>query len=150
MRVTAAKFKAQDCLSCVSEGILESTRFIYALVDPRKPRAVRYVGCASQIARRLRQHLFEARFPTDTSFYKNPQKFRFLLHLLCDGRLPEMLLLEAVPAGGRHLEREKRWIRRFRSRGADLTNFERPLPPPGRERLDPNLGAVNFFRRGNG
>jgi hypothetical protein len=120
-----------------------ATKFVYALVDPREPRAVRYVGCGAVPARRLQQHVWDARFPTASS---NCRKVLFIQQMLCEGVIPGMVILEAVPAQ-RWVARERHWIELFRARGSDLTNFERPSPTCSYEKADSNPGAVNFFRR---
>lgn len=104
---------------------MDAQRFVYALVDPREPAEVRYVGCTLNVPRRLYQHQWEAMAPDD---HRNPYKRRWLRGLLLLGIQPVALVLETVAPGDDYLACEQHWIEVHRTPA--LTNFERPLPPP--------------------
>jgi hypothetical protein len=96
-------------------------RFIYAMVDPREPRKVRYIGCTLDLRHRLKGHLWDTLHPHDLM---NIPHFFFVLYCLLDGFDPEMVVLDVVPPGKYWPPVERRWIERFRARGSDLTNIE--------------------------
>lgn len=91
---------------------------VYALVDPREPERVRYVGSSQHMAKRLADH---ANSLTGKADAERKQWVRSMRESGCS---PVMVLLEEVGAGKASFEMhlvERNWIERFRSLGqADL------------------------------
>ena len=85
--------------------------FIYALGDPRTG-AVRYIGKATSISRRLKAHRNEKR---DT------RKCRWLAALARESMTPQITILEDVP-GDQWQNAEIQWIAHFKEQGCDLCN----------------------------
>lgn len=102
--------------------------FIYALVDPREPKKIRYVGRTDDPIYRLKQHLYETRYPVEGR--TNVAKFFFILYCLLDGVEPKLIILETVRKGRIPPMRERHWIKVHSS--AELTNFQPPPPAPAR------------------
>lgn len=89
------------------------TTFIYALVDPFTD-AVRYVGKADDVQRRLRGHINEAKRG------KRDHKNRWIASLLSRDARPQVRILESC--GDNWKERETWWITELRAVGCGLTN----------------------------
>jgi hypothetical protein len=87
---------------------------IYALCDPRTG-TIRYVGKASDPARRYRRHLKDGRDG------KTDHKSRWIASLLGAGVAPRLLVLE-VCVEAIWKVRECHWIATLRAAGCDLTN----------------------------
>lgn len=112
---------------------------IYLLRDPRDNQ-VRYVGCASNVARRYYAHLSEGRRAG-----LDPQPWRsdknvWLAGLLAAGLRPEVFIVRHVPGNGRGpggwgRRVEERWIRKLRSHGVPLLNMN--PGPNGRRKVKP-------------
>ena len=85
--------------------------YIYALSDPRD-HAIRYIGKAEDPHRRIRAHLTEK---------ADRRKNRWILVLKRLSLVPELHVLEVV-ADSEWKAAERKWIKYWRSLGADLTN----------------------------
>lgn len=88
--------------------------FIYALLDPRAPDAIRYVGFAVNMSKRLSVHMAEAKVERN-------HRARWIQKLVREGVRPEMRQLEECAAGS-EAEREIYWIAAMRAAGHNLTN----------------------------
>ena len=99
--------------------MLKETRdyAVYALVDPRN-REVRYVGCC--LSKRLNKRFGQHKCPDEE--VSNHKKATWVRSLLRVGMKPELVLLEIVVAVNWE-ERERHWIRLYRTRGHRLTNL---------------------------
>jgi hypothetical protein len=86
---------------------------VYALIDPRD-QLVRYVGWAYNPTRRLQDHLDEAR-------RKETHKAQWIRQLIEFGLKPSVVVLET--GTGVWGDAERRWIAKFVTDGADLTNI---------------------------
>jgi len=88
---------------------------VYALRDPRfDPEKIRYVGFTTHLIQRYRSHL---RVEGSTA------KDRWIAELRAERLAPSMEILEKRRGpGAEGREAEKRWIRKFRSGGCQLTN----------------------------
>lgn len=85
---------------------------IYALCDP--DGAVRYVGAATDVERRFKQH---CRFGDNKG---TTHRNRWLCSLLVAGNKPSLLILEeGLPD---YHDAERRWIAHYKEAGADLVN----------------------------
>lgn len=91
---------------------------IYGLVDPRTDE-LRYIG---KTVRRPSHRLFTHQWLARTSKRKSHVQ-AWLANLLKDGREPEVVVIEIVPAGVDWVEAEQFWIAYFRMIGADLCNL---------------------------
>jgi hypothetical protein len=81
---------------------------IYALVDPREARRVRYVGCTRSLPRRMSEHRRRRGVCGANAWIETMAR---------DGVEPQPLILAHVT----ERRSERRWIIRFRERGmADL------------------------------
>lgn len=89
------------------------TWYIYSLIDPRTD-AVRYVGWAYDVHKRLRDHITKAR-------REHSHKASWLVGLAQEGWQPLCQVLES--GTGDWAEAERRWIAFYREQGADLTNL---------------------------
>jgi hypothetical protein len=89
--------------------------FIYALVDPRTPERIRYVGKANDTTARMKAHVYLAKCKAT-----NP-RLCWIQALLNAGIIPEVRVLEAVTAE-KWQSREQFWIAHFRAAGHRLTN----------------------------
>lgn len=88
---------------------------IYALLDPRTGE-VRYVGKTHQEpGKRLKEHLQNAKNGTEYSA-------RWIATIVACGLKPEQIVLQ-VGVGPGWGKSEKKWITRYRLRGARLTNL---------------------------
>lgn len=87
--------------------------YIYSLIDPRTS-AVRYVGWAFDVAKRVRDHISKAR-------KQHSHKASWLVQLENDGLQPLYQVLES--GTNEWAEAERRWIAYFREQGASLTNL---------------------------
>lgn len=91
---------------------------VYALVDPREPERVRYVGSSQHMAKRLVDHANSLTGKADA------ERKHWVRNMRESGCSPVMVLLEEVSAGKASFEMhlvERNWIERFRSLGqADL------------------------------
>lgn len=85
---------------------------IYALDDPRTGRT-RYVGWAYDVRKRLEAHIRRAR-------REKTHKANWLNFLAATGLKPALRILESGTESW--ADAERRWIARYRSDGADLTN----------------------------
>lgn len=92
--------------------------FIYALVDPREPEIVRYVGKAWNVEIRRRQHL------SATHLAANTYKDRWIKKLLRAGVEPQVIIIECV-LRAMWGDRERYWIAHYRRLGSRLTNSTR-------------------------
>jgi hypothetical protein len=94
-------------------------RIIYGLVDPVEPSVVRYVGQTTKapVARYL-GHLSEAT--------NGRRRSDWVVSLREQGRAPDMVLLEHVPAADSLDMRELWWIAEMKSRG--MADLNAPLP----------------------
>jgi hypothetical protein len=89
-------------------------RTVYALVDPRDS-AVRYVGCCLRI--RIRRRLFKHYSPD-----YNRKLIAWVKSLKLLGLRPKQVLLESN-VGDNWEDRERHWIKYYRSLGASLVNL---------------------------
>jgi hypothetical protein len=87
---------------------------IYALIDPREPDAIRYVGKSYRPSRRLVEHLNQA------SRGEGTHKAAWIRSVLSAGVRPEVVELERV--GEDWQERERAWVGLLRASGHRLTN----------------------------
>lgn len=91
------------------------TWIVYVLRDPRD-RRIRYVGWTSKPqARRLREHVYDARRGLQC------HRAKWIRVLLALGLAPTIYVIERG-AGDAWQVRERHWIARCRSIGCDLTN----------------------------
>lgn len=90
--------------------------YIYALVDPREPLVIRYIGYTSNLEARFNSHCSEAR----RSNYKT-RKSSWIRSLQKEGINPVLEVLEIDPPEGWKLA-ERAWIRLLRLLGFPLTN----------------------------
>ena len=88
-------------------------RYIYALIDPRDD-AVRYVGCAGDIDKRLGEHM--------RSKSLGLPKYRWLAELKQCGLSPRLEILETVEGYLPTFAREEYWVKKLMGSGAPLTN----------------------------
>jgi len=103
---------------------MEKERFIYALVDPREPGIIRYVGCSERPWHRCQDHLSDSRRKPR---FGNAAKIAWLSGLLDAGVLPWIVILERVKPGQNWVRREEYWIVCYRT--PELTNFARLIAP---------------------
>lgn len=90
--------------------------FIYALIDPRPGKGVRYVGKTTTTpARRLRQHRWWALRT------RRSDMARWICALDVEGLTPQLHVLE-VCRSDQDSEAERHWIRCMRRAGCDLIN----------------------------
>lgn len=92
--------------------------FIYALVDPRTPNKIRYVGMAMQ-AQRPHNHVNIAKKGVKTRVYD------WIRSLLAEGYTPVIAILEECPTDASRKNvgaRECYYIEHLRSEGHQLTN----------------------------
>jgi hypothetical protein len=94
-------------------GVAPAGTAIYSLADPREVRLTRYVGQTAQPARRLMQHLRNARLwlPDETPWWIEAPRLRPLYHWIRDlhsqeGRLPVMVVHAWVDT--QHAQRAER------------------------------------------
>jgi len=104
------------------EAMSENVRHyaIYALFDPLDPDAIRYIGYAHNVKKRLNRHLLRAVRSLDPT-----HKERWICKLIDEERLPSFRILEFLDCcrGDKLLaEREQYWIRHARENNHDLTN----------------------------
>lgn len=92
---------------------MAATVMIYALCDP-KTEAIRYIGKANNLQRRMACHKYEAMSTSNTTW-----KAKWLRSIGCK---PLVKVLEEVPFE-RWEEVERRWIAEARRAGAELTNY---------------------------
>ncbi len=90
----------------------ESSRSIYALIDPRD-NTVCYIGCAIDIDERLRGHLQDR---------SNTPKCHWLADLRRNALLPDVEVLETGCSFSGAFNRESYWIQKMLRAGAPLTN----------------------------
>lgn len=91
--------------------------YIYVLKDPESG-AVRYVGVTTaRPARRFSGHLHHANVGRRNRLYI------WFRHVLRRGLMPQMHVIETIPAGPGWADAEQRWIKHFRAAGAVLTNM---------------------------
>ncbi len=90
----------------------ESSRSIYALIDPRDD-TVRYVGCAIDVDERLSGHIHDK---------SNTPKCLWLADLKQQGLLPRVEVLETGCSFSGAFNREAYWIQKMLRSGAPLTN----------------------------
>lgn len=98
---------------------------IYALLDPRSPAIIRYVGSTVRsLPSRLNQHIGEARAFLEQGDHARhrSEKTRWLSTLLEENIKPEIKVLEVVPHN-RAAERESYWL--YKSEGPALTNRQK-------------------------
>lgn len=88
-------------------------RYIYALIDPRN-NAVRYVGCAGDIDKRLQEHM--------RSKNLGLPKYQWLAELKQSGLSPRLEILETVEGYSPTFAREEYWVKRLIRSGEPLTN----------------------------
>lgn len=86
--------------------------YVYALVDPREPHAIRYVG---NTVARLNRHL------QHITCLNKSAKSEWLEQLREAGLFPQMITLETVPVL-KGPERERYWIEHYRKAGMALLN----------------------------
>lgn len=100
---------------------MPDTLFVYALCDPVTAE-VRYVGLTYNPAKRLGEHISEAKKIHEP--WHSAPKNRWLRSLIARGHKPKMVVLEEVPrAIG--LEAEQRWIKAYGEQiGGRLANCE--------------------------
>jgi hypothetical protein len=87
--------------------------FIYALCDPRNGQ-IRYIGKANNIGQRYATHLREK---------SKCHRSVWIQSLLAMGIKPELTIIENVEADATWQDRERFWIKHYRSLGYDLTNY---------------------------
>lgn len=91
---------------------------VYALVDPREPAVVRYVGSSRHMVKRLADHAYSV------SGKQDAERKTWVRELRKEGRTPVMVVLEELDAQKASFEMhyaERNWIERFRLIGqADL------------------------------
>lgn len=95
-----------DSRSCV---------YIYALVDPRSPDDIRYIGKSFDVNKRLKGHLSKDSLKTQS--HKN----NWIKSLLGGGVRPGIMEIESCPISGWE-QREIYWIDYYKSKGHRLTN----------------------------
>lgn len=100
---------------------------IYALLDPREPKHIRYVGHAFDTRRRLQQHIRSGALPASRS----TRKGRWIAAILSDHVRPQLIVLESDVHPDRVLNREDHWIRRLLRTGHNLTNTQPQGSRPG-------------------
>jgi DNA-binding XRE family transcriptional regulator len=88
-------------------------RYIYALIDPRND-AVRYVGCAGDISKRLQEHMRSKNLAAP--------KYQWLAELKQSGLSPKMEVLETVEGYSPTFTREEYWVKKLVRSGEPLTN----------------------------
>jgi hypothetical protein len=89
---------------------------VYALIDPREPETVRYVGLTVDPEQRLRQHIEVAKGSTWGAKTRIVAMGDWIVGLLAAGVLPELRILEVVDEAD--LDdgmRELHWIRAYDS-----------------------------------
>lgn len=91
--------------------------FIYSLADP-DTGAIRYIGKAGNVKRRLQRHLRESKKDT-----RSPKK-AWVKSLLCAGKRPVLEPLDNVPANEWEFW-EQYWISQCKAWGYSLTNSTR-------------------------
>ena len=103
-------------------------RHIYALIDPRT-NAVRYVGCAGDIPKRLQEHM--------RSKNLSLPKYQWLTELKQCGLSPQLEILETVEGYGPTFAREEYWIKKLMRSGEPLTNvlLTREIPLEQKKRV---------------
>lgn len=79
--------------------------YIYGLVDPLLPRAIRYIGKSNNPRKRLTRHVYDSKF-LSTKLYS------WIRGLINEGRRPLLIILEECNL---HIwqDRERFWIGRF-------------------------------------
>lgn len=102
-------------------------RQVYALIDPRRPTVIRYVGCSHRLPERVCEHVWEARRGVRRFRMTEAtvRKVEWILSLLDEGLLPGFVILETVLAGENWRRREDYWIDHFMA--PEL--FNTPLRP---------------------
>ena len=88
-------------------------RYIYALIDPRN-NAVRYIGCAGDIKKRLQEHM--------RSKNLGLPKYQWLAELKQRGLSPKLEILETVDGYCATFAREEYWVKKLLRSGEPLTN----------------------------
>jgi hypothetical protein len=91
---------------------------VYALLDPREPVQIRYVGYTFDTRQRLQQHISDASVAPN----RGTRKTRWIASLLAEGVHPKLVVLEADVPPDLSLAREAYWITRSLRAGHDLTN----------------------------
>lgn len=94
----------------------DAPALIYALVDPRQPEHIRYVGKTCNMKVRMPLHLRLAKTKATN------RRLCWIQSVLNAGERPQVLILETVAAGARWQEREIFWIAKARLEGHELTN----------------------------
>jgi hypothetical protein len=89
---------------------------IYGLVDPREPGKVMYVGKSSEPEERLRAHIIAAQ-------HGLTRKDFWIRKLQAEGIEPAFQILESVSFSMNWTDREKHWIKLWRSRNTALLNI---------------------------
>jgi hypothetical protein len=87
---------------------------VYALRDPRSLQ-VRYVGCARDVAERLKTHVYN-------STREETRKARWIRELSAEGLRPIPEPLESGSGDDSWGDRERHWIAHFRATGHDILN----------------------------
>lgn len=92
-----------------------STAYIYALSDSRKPDRIRYIGKSERnVIARLKQHVRDK--------FANYAKSKWIERISHDGATVRLIIIEEC-AKAEASGREKYWISHFRTEGADLLNL---------------------------
>ena len=111
--------------------VLAYRRCVYALLDPRQPEHVMYVGKTTQCAlTRLDGHIWDAqqgRVQTPCC--------RWIASLLSFAILPSIAVLEVVPPGEDLEGTEQEWIRRYKRLGQAALNRQMRLRAQFEEEL---------------
>jgi hypothetical protein len=95
-------------------------RCVYALIDPRTPDVVAYVGMTTEHPLvRLEGHLREARSIGRPAL---PRRTVWLRELVAAGVFPTLAVLEVVPEDERLDDAEQEWIRFYVLRGEAAQN----------------------------
>lgn len=95
--------------------------YVYALVDPRKPEAYRYIGCTKNLQARLSGHIRTA----EKAPWDSPRKAAWIMALDRAGIKPSIITLQEVrgsrPRAAKH---ERQWIDFALQQGHPLLNTD--------------------------
>ena len=100
----------RPALELVLANFREEAAILYALVDPARPRTIRYVGITRDPEMRARKH---AR-PSQAA---NPRMFAWVSSLSAAGQSPQLIVLASFPDLAMAHAAEWRTIQRFARRG---------------------------------
>lgn len=120
-----------SCCGSVEKGrkLVAQAKQVYALMDPRRPAVIRYVGCSQRLPVRVYEHVYAA---THKTGHNLRAKDEWIRGLLAEGVTPQFVVLETVTEDEAWRNREEFWIRVHRT--PELTNP--PSRPPGKPATD--------------